>query len=147
MKKGNNKGFSLIELIIVIAIMAVLLAIIAPNLIKYLGKSRIQVDNTNLEEVKKQTENCIAEAVIDEISIMASAGTAQAVYTVVGNGSDVSVTRDSGGTAEFAGLLKSMFEADLNTKSRNGKGDYIKVTIKNNASSGYTVQCEFTNLS
>ena len=29
--KSNNKGFSLIELIIVIAIMAVLVAIIAPN--------------------------------------------------------------------------------------------------------------------
>ena len=40
MKKTNNKGFSLIELIIVIAIMAVLVAIIAPNLTKYLGKSK-----------------------------------------------------------------------------------------------------------
>ena len=40
MKKMNNKGFSLIELIIVIAIMAILVAIIAPNLTKYLGKSK-----------------------------------------------------------------------------------------------------------
>jgi type IV pilus assembly protein PilA len=54
MKKMNNKGFSLIELIIVIAIMAVLVAIIAPNLTKYLGKSKSQTDKTNLDEIKKQ---------------------------------------------------------------------------------------------
>ena len=33
----KNEGFSLIELIIVIAIMAVLVAVIAPNLASYLG--------------------------------------------------------------------------------------------------------------
>lgn len=49
----SNKGFSLIELIIVIAIMAVLVAIIAPNLTKYLGKSKTSTDKANLAEVKK----------------------------------------------------------------------------------------------
>lgn len=36
----KNKGFSLVELIIVIAIMAILAAAIAPALIRYLNKSR-----------------------------------------------------------------------------------------------------------
>ncbi|MDF2801615.1 MAG: prepilin-type N-terminal cleavage/methylation domain, partial [Anaerocolumna sp.] len=39
-KKSNNKGFSLVELIIVIAIMAILSGALAPQLIKYLDKSR-----------------------------------------------------------------------------------------------------------
>lgn len=38
--KKSNKGFSLVELIIVIAIMAVLAAAIAPALIRYINKAR-----------------------------------------------------------------------------------------------------------
>ena len=39
-KQKNNKGFSLVELIVVIAIMAVLVGVLAPQLIKYVEKSR-----------------------------------------------------------------------------------------------------------
>lgn len=39
-KKTYNKGFSLVELIIVIAIMAILSAAIAPALIRYINKAR-----------------------------------------------------------------------------------------------------------
>ena len=40
LRKLNNKGFSLVELIIVIAIMAILVAIIVPNFLQYLDKAR-----------------------------------------------------------------------------------------------------------
>lgn len=43
----NNKGFSLVELIIVIAIMAVLIGVMAPQYIKYVEKSRISSDEDN----------------------------------------------------------------------------------------------------
>lgn len=65
MKKINNKGFSLIELIIVIAIMAILVAIIAPNLTKYLGSSKEKTDAKNIDEVIAQVKNCISDATID----------------------------------------------------------------------------------
>lgn len=44
MYKKNNFGFSMVELIIVIAIMAILAAALAPVLIKYINKARISSD-------------------------------------------------------------------------------------------------------
>lgn len=44
MKASRNKGFSLIELIIVVAIMAILIGVLAPQYIKYVEKSKVSVD-------------------------------------------------------------------------------------------------------
>ncbi|MEG2700820.1 MAG: prepilin-type N-terminal cleavage/methylation domain-containing protein, partial [Hungatella sp.] len=57
----SNAGFSLIELIIVMAIMAVLTGVLAPQYIKYVEKSRVVADDTNAEEVKKAFEVIVAE--------------------------------------------------------------------------------------
>ena len=46
----TNKGFSLVELIIVIAIMAVLVGVLAPQYIKYVEKSRVSADAQQVEE-------------------------------------------------------------------------------------------------
>jgi len=51
MKKMNNKGFSLVELIIVIAIMAILIAVLAPQYIKYVEKSRESADLDNWQAI------------------------------------------------------------------------------------------------
>lgn len=52
MKKSmNNKGFSLVELIIVIAIMAVLVGLLAPQYLKYVNNSKVSTDISNAQEV------------------------------------------------------------------------------------------------
>lgn len=50
-KRKNNKGFSLVELIVVIAIMAVLMAVLAPAMLRYVEKSREQKDRSAVAEV------------------------------------------------------------------------------------------------
>lgn len=51
MKRTNNKGFSLIELIVVLAIMAVLTAVLVPLLLNYVERSRKQKDESALDEI------------------------------------------------------------------------------------------------
>ena len=46
-KKERNRGFSLIELIVAVAIMAVVTAIVIPSYIGYVAKSKIRVLETN----------------------------------------------------------------------------------------------------
>ncbi len=63
----NNKGFSLVELIIVIAIMAILVGVLAPNLIKQLEKAKVSSDLEMCDAVVKALST--AEA---DVSAMAS---------------------------------------------------------------------------
>ena len=55
-KKKNNKGFTLVELVIVVAILAILVGLLAPQYTKYVEKSRKAADADNLEEMVKAVQ-------------------------------------------------------------------------------------------
>lgn len=58
----GNKGFSLIELIVVIAILGVLVGVAAPNLIGYVEKTRKATDINTVENVRRAAEAYYAES-------------------------------------------------------------------------------------
>lgn len=69
-KKKNNKGFTLVELVIVIAILAILVGLLAPQYTKYVEKSRKAADADNLEEMVKAVQ--VYEADTDSDAALAA---------------------------------------------------------------------------
>lgn len=60
----NNKGFSLVELIIVIAIMAILIGVMAPQLIKYIEKTNVSSDTQLCDSVKTAVTTAIMDPAV-----------------------------------------------------------------------------------
>ena len=59
--ENKNKGFSLVELIVVIAIMAVMTSVLAPSLLGYVEKSRMQKDDSAMGEVMNAVKLALAD--------------------------------------------------------------------------------------
>lgn len=60
-KIKNNKGFSLVELIVVVAIMAVLMAVLVPTLVRNVEKTRIQKDKSAVADVRHAVITAMAQ--------------------------------------------------------------------------------------
>ena len=113
----NNKGFSLVELIIVIAIMAILAAALAPQLMKYIEKSRVSTDSTSCSSI----ESCVNAALADETAYKEVAGLAS---TLAITGSAEEATSDF---EFYIGEFKNKPVIDTKTAADKGKvGTFIK---------------------
>lgn len=67
MSQKNNKGFSLVELIVVVAIMAVLMGILVPTLVKNVEKSKKQKDASAIEEIRSTMVTTLANPTYSDI--------------------------------------------------------------------------------
>ena len=96
--KKNNKGFSLMELIIVIAIMAVMVAVLAPQYLKYVEKAKKSTDLSNFTQAVNMVDTALADPdlVVTGPVVQLNWYTtgANAGYEVLDNGS-VSTSADS----------------------------------------------------
>lgn len=57
----KNKGFSMVELIIVIAVMAILTGALAPMLVHYIARARLSTDVDTGKEIAKAIMTCVTD--------------------------------------------------------------------------------------
>ena len=109
----NNKGFSLVELIIVIAIMAILVGVMAPQLIKYIEKTNVSSDTQTCDSIK----TAVTTAMMDPSVIAAASNgipASDTEYSTITSGTPF-------GDAALEILGVSSF-SDLSLKSNNEDG-------------------------
>lgn len=128
-KEGKNKGFSLVELIVVIAIMAILAIVIAPQVMKYIGQSRSSVDATNISLYKSAVSTALAnEAAYTELAAT------NKTYTIKieadGTSSKITSTDvDTTATGKFISEFKSVLGNSYPLPKQSGK-THFQITIE-----------------
>lgn len=127
--KRNNKGFSLVELIVVIAIMIVLVAILAPVFTKYVERSRRATDVQNANSI---AESVLIDAADGELSDDAMGGTA----TKVTAGTPKAIKSDpvtSGNAVNKGKAFMFEYNKDANTVKVYVEGDTSKTDLTTEA--------------
>ena len=129
MKKTNNKGFSLVELIIVIAIMAILAGAIAPALIKYIDKSRKTNDVSSAKTIKTAVETALGNESIYEFLTTTDSSYKCTIIeltpgTATSGGSGV-VIKKGGATASINGKSANDLKTLAQTEIGNTVGEKI----------------------
>ncbi len=127
----SNKGFSLVELIIVIAIMAILVGVLAPNLIRYVERTNVSADT----QVADTVRSAFVTAMMD-VTVMNDAAfstdtaefTTQTSLTALNTGSFAAAIQET-----LTGNPATVIDADwIDEQLRSNGASDILVTIIGN---------------
>lgn len=97
-KKKDNKGFTLVELVIVVAILAILVGLLAPQYTKYVEKSRKAADVNNMDEIVKAVQVYAVEGALKSTT---SAANDVSATIVIGDSSTTCTDNIKNGVAEY----------------------------------------------
>lgn len=143
-KKMDNKGFSLVELIIVIAIMVILVAVLAPQYLKYVEKSRVSTDvQTTVEFINSM------QVLASDPDITLTQDSTGNTYKITTSGPKITLSDDLRDALIDAGMLASTDfvgttgESTSKYQSSGYQGATITISLKyNKANSTWSVVTE-----
>lgn len=133
--KMNNKGFSLVELIVVIAIMAILVGVLAPSVIGQLDKAKVAKDKQAIDAVATAVATAYADpAIVDDKEITS--------FSVVHTQDSLTEASDDPDLTHFLDVIYNIVGYENTLLESNEFKDVDELTIDINATTGkITVSC------
>lgn len=122
-KERNNKGFSLVELIVVVLIMGIIAVALAPQVMKWVGTARENSDNNQKKSIQSTVQTALAD-----YQQYGKIESTDAVYLM-----DATSFTDSGSTDWTSGghSLKSIIDEYLaGSYAKPQSGDKFKITVE-----------------
>jgi len=136
--KKNNSGFSLVELIVVIAIMAVLVGVLAPAYLKYVEKSRKSTDVSAIADIMTAASTVAADVEYDvpaQATFIITGASQKATISMTGTASAIDGWADVASLKNNEYTFKSKeFKAACDTSAT------LKGVVQNNGSVVWTYQ-------
>lgn len=144
----NNKGFSLIELIVVIAIMAILVGVLAPNVMRYVRQSRVSADTQLADTIRTAVMTALADPDVQDApasSTTFNLMAANAFTSNAGFGAAIATNLGFASVADIAGIadeVKSMTPTAINVIVDGSMN--VTVTITDGGTNPITVPAPTT---
>ena len=132
--KKNNKGFSLVELIVVVLIMAIIATALTLAVTKYVAKSKRSSDANTAGELKTAAETAVTDYLTTVDSIVAPGGTAKTI-TIPSN------TMTSDFNTTFDGIFQQAAGSKaIMSKVHPSEHFVVKIDVQPGDIASYTVE-------
>ena len=132
MKNSNKKGFTLVELVVVIAIIGVLAAILVPSMMGYVKKSRLKTANGNAKTAYNTAAGALADLETSGVQVT-SLKIENEDCTKGGTPADIDTITDEAGGQEY---VKEVVKQALG--ANGGDGGFVSVSGDTTASGVWT---------